>query len=140
VVRASLAVVAAVLGASACDAPRPGRARSAVADTRAAAHQADSPSRAPESSAGRDAGARSAGSQARVDSERLRGTVKWFNDAKGYGFIGREGGPDVFVHFSAIRAEGHKTLAGGDRVEFTIVRGPRGPQAADVVRLGARRP
>jgi len=63
---------------------------------------------------------------------RITGTVKWFNDAKGYGFISREGGPDVFVHFSAIQAEGFKSLAEGDRVEFEIVQGQKGPQAADV--------
>src|SRR5687767_5899640 len=63
---------------------------------------------------------------------RITGTVKWFNDAKGYGFISREGGPDVFVHFSAIQSSGFKSLAEGDRVEFEIVQGQKGPQAADV--------
>ena len=62
------------------------------------------------------------------------GTVKWFNDAKGYGFISREGGPDVFVHFSAIQGNGFKSLAEGDRVEFEIVQGQKGPQAADVTK------
>src|SRR6185503_836665 len=57
---------------------------------------------------------------------RLQGTVKWFNDAKGYGFISREGGPDVFVHFSAIQGSGFKSLAEGDRVEFEIVQGQKG--------------
>ena len=66
---------------------------------------------------------------------RLTGTVKWFNDAKGYGFISREGGPDVFVHFSAIQGSGFKSLAEGDRVEFEIVQGQKGPQAADVTKL-----
>jgi cold shock protein len=66
--------------------------------------------------------------------ERLQGTVKWFNDAKGYGFISREGGPDVFVHFSAIQSTGFKSLAEGDRVEFEIVQGQKGPQASDVVK------
>jgi cold shock protein len=65
---------------------------------------------------------------------RITGTVKWFNDAKGFGFISREGGPDVFVHFSAIAMAGFKTLAEGDRVEFEIVQGQKGPQAAEVTR------
>jgi CspA family cold shock protein len=65
---------------------------------------------------------------------RITGTVKWFNDAKGFGFIAREGGPDVFVHFSAIQSEGFKSLGEGDRVEFEIVQGQKGPQAADVVK------
>jgi cold shock protein len=65
---------------------------------------------------------------------RLTGTVKWFNDAKGYGFISREGGPDVFVHFSAIQGNGFKSLAEGDQVEFEIVDGQKGPQAADVTK------
>jgi len=65
---------------------------------------------------------------------RITGTVKWFNDAKGYGFISREGGPDVFVHFSAIQSEGFKSLAEGDRVEFEIVQGQKGPQASDVTK------
>lgn len=60
------------------------------------------------------------------------GTVKWFNNAKGYGFIGREGKPDVFVHYSALLHEGYKTLNEGDRVEFEVVKGPKGPQAAEV--------
>ncbi len=63
---------------------------------------------------------------------RINGTVKWFNDAKGYGFIAREGGPDVFVHFSAIRGGGFKSLAEGDQVTFEIVEGQKGPQAAEV--------
>jgi cold shock protein len=66
---------------------------------------------------------------------RITGTVKWFNDAKGFGFISHEGGPDVFVHFSAIQASGFKSLAEGDRVEFEIVQGQKGPQAADVVKV-----
>ena len=60
------------------------------------------------------------------------GTVKWFNEAKGFGFIQQEGGEDVFVHFSAISGEGFKTLAEGERLEFEIVRGPKGLQAANV--------
>ena len=60
------------------------------------------------------------------------GTVKWFNDAKGFGFISQEGGEDVFVHFSAVQGEGFKTLAEGDRVEFEVVKGPKGLQASNV--------
>lgn len=64
------------------------------------------------------------------------GTVKWFNAEKGYGFISNdEGGEDVFVHFSAIQADGFKTLEEGQAVEFDVVEGPRGEQAANVVRL-----
>ncbi len=66
--------------------------------------------------------------------ERIQGTVKWFNDAKGYGFISREGGPDVFVHFSAIQMGGFKSLQEGDQVTFEIVQGQKGPQASDVQR------
>lgn len=65
---------------------------------------------------------------------RINGTVKWFNDAKGFGFIQREGGPDVFVHFSAIQSNGFKSLAEGDHVEFEIVDGQKGPQAANVTK------
>ena len=64
-----------------------------------------------------------------------KGTVKWFNGAKGYGFITREGGPDVFVHFSAIRGDGFKNLEEGQRVEFTIEQDRKGLRAADVVVL-----
>ena len=67
--------------------------------------------------------------------ERLQGTVKWFNNAKGYGFIGRENGADIFVHFSAISGEGYKSLQEGDRVEFEIVQGQKGPQAANVTKI-----
>ena len=68
-------------------------------------------------------------------SERIQGTVKWFNATKGYGFIAREGGEDVFVHYSAIQADGYRALNEGQRVEFTIERGPKGLQASDVVAL-----
>ena len=63
------------------------------------------------------------------------GKVKWFNDSKGYGFISRDNGPDVFVHHSAIMAEGFRTLAEGELVEFEVVQGQKGPQAQKVVRL-----
>jgi len=65
---------------------------------------------------------------------RIQGTVKWFNDAKGFGFIAHEGGPDVFVHFSAIQSQGFKSLAEGDKVEFEIVQGQKGPQADAVTK------
>jgi CspA family cold shock protein len=68
--------------------------------------------------------------------ERVTGTVKWFNDQKGFGFIEREGGQgDVFVHFSAIEGEGFKTLNEGDRVEFSITEGNKGPAAAEVRKI-----
>lgn len=66
---------------------------------------------------------------------RIRGTVKWFNDAKGFGFISHEGGPDVFVHYSAVQTHGFKSLAEGDQVEFEIVQGQKGPQADNVVKV-----
>ena len=65
-------------------------------------------------------------------NERVIGTVKWFNATKGYGFISREDGPDVFVHFSAIQMDGYRSLEEGQRVEFSIEQGPKGLQAADV--------
>jgi cold shock protein len=65
---------------------------------------------------------------------RLKGTVKWFNNAKGFGFIGHEGGPDVFVHYTAITSEGYKSLQEGDVVEFEIVEGQKGPQAGNVTK------
>ena len=64
---------------------------------------------------------------------RETGTVKWFNATKGYGFITREGGDDVFVHYSAIEADGYKTLNEGQRVEFTITQGPKGLSATSVI-------
>jgi CspA family cold shock protein len=63
------------------------------------------------------------------------GTVKWFNDAKGFGFISRENGPDVFVHHSAIQGEGFRSLAEDQAVEFEVVKGPKGDQAQNVVKL-----
>jgi cold shock protein len=67
---------------------------------------------------------------------RMKGTVKWFNNAKGFGFIGREdGSADVFVHYSAISTEGYKSLQEGDQVEFEIVDGQKGPQAGNVTRV-----
>jgi len=65
-------------------------------------------------------------------SDRMTGTVKWFNDTKGFGFIEREGGEDVFVHFSSIRGAGFKSLQDGQKVEFTLGQGQKGPQALDV--------
>jgi len=69
-------------------------------------------------------------------SERFTGTVKWFNDSKGYGFIARDsGGSDVFVHYSAIQTDGYRSLAEGQRVEFSIEDGPKGPAAANITTL-----
>ena len=65
-------------------------------------------------------------------SDRVLGTVKWFNDAKGFGFIEREEGEDIFVHFTAIQGDGFRSLEEGQRVEFTVEQGPKGLQAADV--------
>jgi len=67
--------------------------------------------------------------------ERETGVVKWFNASKGYGFIQRDEGGDVFVHFSAIQGTGYRTLFEGDRVEFTVVEGDKGPQAQDVTTI-----
>lgn len=63
------------------------------------------------------------------------GVVRWFNNAKGYGFLGRDGGPDVFVHYSSIRGDGYKSLNEGDPVSFDIIQGTKGPQADNVDRL-----
>jgi cold shock protein len=67
--------------------------------------------------------------------DKEQGTVKWFNDSKGYGFIQRSTGDDVFVHHSAIQAEGFKSLAEGEAVEFTVTKGPKGFQAENVTKL-----
>ena len=66
---------------------------------------------------------------------KVTGQVKWFNNSKGFGFIGREGGADVFVHYTAITGEGYRSLQEGDTVEFEIVQGQKGPQAAEVVKM-----
>ena len=68
-------------------------------------------------------------------SDKITGTVKWFNESKGFGFIEREGGPDVFAHFSAISGSGFKTLAEGQKVEFIVTDGQKGQQAEDIVAL-----
>ena len=68
-------------------------------------------------------------------SERIRGTVRWFNAAKGYGFIGRDGGEDVFVHFSSLQMEGFRKLEAGQLVEFNVEAGPKGEQASNVIPL-----
>jgi CspA family cold shock protein len=65
----------------------------------------------------------------------VQGVAKWFNNSKGYGFIGRDDGPDVFVHYTAIVGEGYKTLNEEDKVEFEIVQGAKGPQAGNVIKL-----
>jgi CspA family cold shock protein len=68
-------------------------------------------------------------------SDRITGTVKWFNGDKGYGFLAREGGADVFVHFSAIQGDGFRNLQEGQKVEFTVEKGTKGPQATNVTIL-----
>lgn len=72
-----------------------------------------------------------------VRSAALEGTVLWFNNKKGYGFIGRESGPDVFVHYTDIDGDGYRTLQEGERVTFQIVQGRKGPQAANVVKVAS---
>lgn len=66
---------------------------------------------------------------------KVTGTVKWFNESKGFGFIAQESGPDVFVHFRAITGEGFKTLAEGQKVEFNVIEGEKGPQAEEVTAI-----
>jgi CspA family cold shock protein len=68
-------------------------------------------------------------------SNTVKGTVKWFNEAKGFGFIEQQSGPDVFAHFSAIASSGFKTLAEGQRVEFIVTQGQKGPQAENIVAI-----
>jgi cold shock protein len=76
-----------------------------------------------------------AASQGRTSTMRIQGKVKWFNNAKGYGFIERDGGADVFVHFSAVQGNGFRTLEEGQAVEFEIVDGPKGQQAGNVTKV-----
>jgi CspA family cold shock protein len=68
-------------------------------------------------------------------TKKVTGTVKWFNESKGFGFIAQESGPDVFAHYRAISAPGFKTLAEGQKVEFTVTQGQKGPQAENIVPL-----
>lgn len=68
-------------------------------------------------------------------SNKVRGTVKWFNEEKGFGFIAQESGADVFAHYSAIASEGFKTLTEGQAVEFTVTKGAKGPQAENIVAI-----
>ena len=71
---------------------------------------------------------------------QYKGKVKWFNNAKGFGFIGRDDGPDVFIHYTAIQSDGYKTLKVGDKVKFDIVQGSKGPQADAVILLTGKAP
>jgi CspA family cold shock protein len=71
----------------------------------------------------------------RTEEEMAEGTVKWFNDAKGFGFIEQDNGPDVFVHFSQIQGDGFKSVAEGDRVSFDVTTGQKGPQASNVRKI-----
>ncbi len=68
-------------------------------------------------------------------SDKVTGTVKWFNESKGFGFIEQASGPDVFAHFSAIQSDGFKTLAEGQKVEFKVTQGQKGPQAEEIIAL-----
>jgi len=68
---------------------------------------------------------------------QYKGSVKWFNNAKGYGFLGREGGNDVFVHYSSIQLDGYKSLKEGEMVEFDVIQGAKGPQADKVIRVNS---
>jgi len=68
-------------------------------------------------------------------SNTITGTVKWFNESKGFGFIEQESGPDVFAHYSSISSSGYKTLAEGQSVQFTVSQGPKGPQAENIVAI-----
>jgi CspA family cold shock protein len=79
----------------------------------------------------------SGGRLGKEDRVRSKGTVKWFNDRKGFGFIRLESGEDVFVHYSALQGDGFKTLKEGENVEFDIVQGAKGPQAANVSKMAA---
>ena len=85
--------------------------------------------------AGRTDSIKSEGVEVKVGNNRERGTVKWFNSAKGYGFIQRNEGEDVFVHYSAIQGDGYRNLQEGAAVEFEVVKGPKGFQAANVVQV-----
>jgi len=88
----------------------------------------------PADGVGESSGALRRERQGRQSTMRITGKVKWFNNAKGYGFIERESGSDVFVHFSAIQGNGFRTLEEGQAVEFEIVDGPKGPQAGNVTK------
>jgi CspA family cold shock protein len=83
---------------------------------------------------GKGGGLRRRTAEKKRDSVVQKGTVKWFNNTKGFGFIAQDGGPDVFVHHTAIQADGFRTLTEGEAVEFEIVQGPKGLQAANVRR------
>jgi CspA family cold shock protein len=86
---------------------------------------------------GPDTWSGSESTQQRKNEKMAKGKVKWFNDAKGFGFIQQESGPDVFVHFSAIAGEGFKSLSDNDEVEFDVEQGPKGAQATNVKRLSS---
>jgi CspA family cold shock protein len=93
------------------------------------------PGTVPEVVGGKQIGARAHDNGRQVREDRVeKGTVKWFNDAKGYGFITRESGPEVFVHHTSIESDGFRSLSEGEQVEFEVVKGPKGLQAANVRR------